>query len=158
MSELFRIENGALVRAARSRLANEVMIQDWVRDNLGLVGISGVVIGREVTIANRGRIDLLAMDKDGSLIIIELKRDRTPREIVAQVLDYASWVVSLSTRDVHALCLEKTGRTLDETARRAGLSIAEARGALAELELLERVRRCETPGDSEAKWGMVRAQ
>lgn len=50
------------------------------------------------------------------------------------------------------------GRTLDETARRAGLSIAEARGALAELELLERVRRCETPGDSEAKWGLVRAQ
>ena len=117
MSELFRIENGALVRAARSRLANEVMIQDWVRDNLGLVGINGVVIGREVTIANRGRIDLLAMDKDGSLIIIELKRDRTPREIVAQVLDYASWVVSLSTRDVHALCLEKTGRTLDEVYR-----------------------------------------
>lgn len=117
MSDLFRIENGALVRAARSRLANEVMIQEWVRDNLGLVGINGVVIGREVTIANRGRIDLLAMDKDGSLIIIELKRDRTPREIVAQVLDYASWVVSLSPRDVHSLCLEKTGRTLDEVYR-----------------------------------------
>ncbi|WP_029058487.1 endonuclease NucS domain-containing protein [Stappia stellulata] len=117
MSDLFRIENGALVRAARSKLANELMIQEWVRDNLALVGVQGVLIGREVSIANRGRIDLLAMDKEGSLIIIELKRDRTPREIVAQVLDYASWVATLSTRDVHALCLEKTGRTLDEVYR-----------------------------------------
>jgi len=27
-------------------------------------------------------------------VLIELKRDRTPREIVAQALDYASWVSS----------------------------------------------------------------
>lgn len=117
MSDLFRIDGTALVRAARSRLANEVMIQGWVRDNPALVGIHGFILGREVTIKNRGRIDLLAMDKDGSLIIIELKRDRTPREIVAQVLDYASWVATLTTRDVHALCLEKNGRTLDELYR-----------------------------------------
>jgi len=30
------------------------------------------------------------------LVILELKRDRTPRDIVAQVLDYASWVEGLS--------------------------------------------------------------
>jgi hypothetical protein len=46
-------------------------------------------------------IDLLAMDATGGLIIIELKKDRTPREIVAQVLDYASWVRSLSTLEVY---------------------------------------------------------
>jgi hypothetical protein len=117
MSDLFRIDGAALVRASRSRLANEVMIQDWVRDNPALVGVHGFMLGREVSIANRGRIDLLAMDKDGALIIIELKRDKTPREIVAQVLDYASWVATLTTRDVHDLCLEKNGRTLDELYR-----------------------------------------
>ncbi len=57
------------------------------------------------------------MDKDGSLILVELKRDRTPREIVAQVLDYASWVAKLSTREIHALCQRQTGRSLEEVYR-----------------------------------------
>lgn len=30
------------------------------------------------------------MNSEGDLTVIELKRDRTPREVVAQVLDYAS--------------------------------------------------------------------
>jgi len=44
-----------------------------------------------------GRIDLLAIAPDASLVLVELKRNRTPREIVAQAIDYASWVEQLST-------------------------------------------------------------
>lgn len=117
MSELFRIENGALVKAARSKLSNEALIEAWVKDDLRLVGINGVIIGQQVTIENRGRIDLLAINKEGDLIIIELKRDRTPRDVIAQVLDYASWVSTLATRDVYAICLEHIGRPLDEVYR-----------------------------------------
>jgi hypothetical protein len=46
--------------------------------------------------ARVGRIDLLAIAPDASLVLIELKRNRTPREIVAQALDYASWVEKLT--------------------------------------------------------------
>jgi hypothetical protein len=45
-------------------------------------------------------IDLLAMDADGKLVVIELKRDRTPREVVAQLLDYGSWVRELGDEDI----------------------------------------------------------
>lgn len=117
MGELFQIENGALKQAARSKLANEATIEGWVKDNLRLVGINGIVIGQQVTIENRGRIDLLAMNKEGDLIVIELKRDRTPRDIIAQVLDYASWIAKQTTRDVHALCLRHNGRSLEEIYR-----------------------------------------
>jgi len=37
-----------------------------------------------------GEIDLLLMDIEGNLTLVELKRDRTPRDVVAQILDYAS--------------------------------------------------------------------
>src|SRR5699024_5475914 len=37
---------------------------------------------------------------DGSLVLVELKRDRTPREVVAQSLDYASWVQRLEPEDL----------------------------------------------------------
>lgn len=54
-----------------------------------------IVIGRQVPTDHAGRIDLLAMDEAGTVIILELKRDRTDREVVSQVLDYASWVQEL---------------------------------------------------------------
>lgn len=37
---------------------------------------------------------------DGVLHVLELKKDKTPREVVAQVLDYGSWVRSLAHEDV----------------------------------------------------------
>jgi hypothetical protein len=56
-----------------------------------------------VITAHQGRIDLVAINAAGSVTVIELKRDRTPRDIVAQVLDYASWVSTLDTPSVHTL-------------------------------------------------------
>ena len=64
-----------------------------------------LIIGRQVRTQFGGRIDLLAIDPEGDLLIIELKKDRTPREIVAQVLDYASWVNHLSPRRSTTLLL-----------------------------------------------------
>jgi hypothetical protein len=74
-----------------------------------------------------GRIDLLAVAPDGNLVLIELKRDRTPREVVAQTLDYAVWVDGLRENDIAAIyqrfrpgCslyadfLTRFGRVLDE--------------------------------------------
>lgn len=55
-----------------------------------------LLIGRQEQTGLGGRIDLLAIAPDASLVLIELKRNRTPREIVAQALDYASWVDQLT--------------------------------------------------------------
>ena len=46
------------------------------------------------------RLDLLAIDAEGNLNLLELKRDKTPREVVAQVLDYGSWASTLSRDDI----------------------------------------------------------
>jgi len=49
--------------------------------------------------------DLLGMDKDGNLVIIELKRGRAPREVVAQLLEYAAWASDLSDDMIHDLAV-----------------------------------------------------
>ena len=59
-----------------------------------------MLIGRQEDTGFGGRIDLLAIAPDGSLILIELKRNRTPREVVAQALDYASWVEKLRADEI----------------------------------------------------------
>ncbi len=91
--------------AKRKPLDLETKIEAWVANDLTLIGVDGFVIGRQIATDHGKFIDILAMDEDGNLVIIELKRDRSPRDIVAQVLDYASWVRRLSTGDVHALAM-----------------------------------------------------
>lgn len=77
------------------------MIEDWVAADPSLLGLDALIIGRQVPTDHGKFIDLLAMDATGALIIIELKKDRPPREIVAQVLDYASWVRTLTTPEIY---------------------------------------------------------
>jgi len=62
-----------------------------------------MLIGRQEDTGFGGRIDLLSIAPDGSLVLIELKRDRTPREVVAQALDYASWLATLQSEEIAAI-------------------------------------------------------
>lgn len=103
MTALYQIRDGRLYLTARRPLSQEALIEDWVAENPALVGLDVLIIGRQVQTAQGARVDLLAMDGEGRLIIIELKKDRTPREVVAQVLDYASWVSTLTTLEIHDL-------------------------------------------------------
>lgn len=78
---------------------------------------NGVVmlVGRQIATSYGKFIDILAMDVSGNLSIIELKKNRTPREVVAQLIDYASWVQSLSYEDIAAIYTEKNpGKKLEE--------------------------------------------
>jgi len=114
MTKLYRITDNKLTPLARSRLANEATLQDWVADDPSKVGLDVLVIGREVAIENGGRIDILAINRNGDLSIIELKRDRTPRNVIAQILDYASWVATTDADRVQDIAQRQLGRPLAE--------------------------------------------
>lgn len=130
MTRLFRIADAGLIESRRKPLDLESRIEDWVARDLSLVGVDGIVIGRQVPTDHGKRIDLLAMDEDGNLIIVELKRDRSPRDIVGQVLDYASWVRHLTTKDVHELTRAATSRSLpDHYRERYGKALPETLNA-----------------------------
>ena len=57
-----------------------------------------LLLGQQVATAYGHAIDILALDRDGNLVLLELKPGRTPRDVVAQVLDYASWAHGLWPR------------------------------------------------------------
>jgi hypothetical protein len=93
----------------------ERKLEDYLAKDLSLVHPRLMLVGRQVTTAFGKHIDLLAMDDEGNLVVIELKRDRTPREVVAQLLDYGSWVSGLS-RDgiVEIFATKNSGRELEK--------------------------------------------
>ena len=83
------------VPLAAARLPGEQTLEEMIVRDPRILSSEWMLIGRQEVTSHGGRIDLLAIAPDGSLVLIELKRDRTPREIVAQALDYASWVDGL---------------------------------------------------------------
>ena len=68
-----------------------ILSEDWM------------LIGQQERTGTNGVVDLLAIAPDASLVLIELKRNKTPRDVVAQVLDYASWLQELDAEEVRGL-------------------------------------------------------
>lgn len=81
-------------------LPSEQLLEAMIEASPEILSPEWMLIGRQEPTGFGGRIDLLAITPDGSLVLIELKRSKTPREIVAQALDYASWVESLTTERI----------------------------------------------------------
>lgn len=100
------------------RLASEQRLEEMIVRSPSIISGEWMLIGRQEITSHGGRIDLLAIAPDGSLVLIELKRDRTPREIIAQALDYASWVGELTAEKIAQIYQRFSGGgSLDEAFR-----------------------------------------
>lgn len=98
-----------------SVIDSELLLEDALSKDLGILSAQLMLIGRQVSTSYGKFIDVLAMDVSGNLFVIELKKHRTPREVVAQLIDYASWVQSLSYEDISAIYEGKNfGKKLEE--------------------------------------------
>ncbi|MES9831165.1 MAG: hypothetical protein ABW139_02895 [Candidatus Thiodiazotropha sp. DIVDIV] len=98
--DLWQINNEQLLPMDRATLDLEKRLENWIENDISLLGIDALIIGRQVHTSYGGFVDLLAINSDGELIIMELKRSKTPRDIVAQCLDYGTWVYDLSFKDI----------------------------------------------------------
>lgn len=97
---MWRIDGDEPKPLATSVLPAEKDLHEFLKRDPSLLGERLLVIGSEVITPYGPRLDLLAIDAEGNLNLLELKRDKTPREVVAQVLDYGSWASTLSRDDI----------------------------------------------------------
>jgi hypothetical protein len=111
---LWSVESGSLKEIQKSRVDLESQLEDWVCADPMLINLDVMVIGRQVHTTFGGYIDLLAITREGDIVVIELKRDKTPRDIVAQCLDYASWVCELGYEDINEIYNKYKSKGLSE--------------------------------------------
>ena len=76
-------------------IESENLLEEQIVADISILNSGWMIIGQQVRTAFDKYIDLLAIDASGSVIIIELKRHKTPRDVVAQAIDYASWIVDI---------------------------------------------------------------
>ena len=100
---------------SEARLDNERFLEDMIVQEPGMLSDEWLLIGRQERTYNNQPFDLLAIAPDASLVLVELKRDKTPRDVVSQALDYASWVEKLEPeRIVEIYRRFSSGRDLAE--------------------------------------------
>lgn len=114
------------------KLENENLLEELITKDISILNDGWLLVGRQVRTGFDKFIDLLAVDADGSLIVIELKRHRTPRDVVAQAIDYASWIQGLTDSkviEIHEAFRKQYGigdQSLDQTfEKRFGIRLGD---------------------------------
>lgn len=77
-------------------------LQEWLANQPDAFGEELLIIQKEFDGFDdtRERLDLLALDKEGSLVVIENKLDDTGRDVMWQALKYASYCSSLTKTQI----------------------------------------------------------
>src|SRR5690554_2283932 len=107
-------------------------LQEWLAYQPNALGEELLIIQKEFDGFDdtRERLDLLALDKDGNLVIIENKLDDSGRDVVWQALKYASYCASLTKGQIVEIyqqylhrylpaieCGEPAGQSVDAATR-----------------------------------------
>jgi len=70
---VWEVEENNLKVINKTKLDDENRLENWVARDSSILGIDFLIIGRQVTTYFGGRIDLLAIDNQGDIVIMELK-------------------------------------------------------------------------------------
>ena len=106
---MYRIDKASNnVTKLEERLFKELKIrerdhlQEWIAKNPEMLGEELLIIQKEYDGFNdtNERLDLLAIDKEGGLVVIENKLDDTGRNVVWQALKYVSYCSTLTTNQI----------------------------------------------------------
>ena len=83
----------------------ETVLEDWLESNPDGILEDGqlLFVGRQVATDLGGFVDLLGIDRGGDVVVVELKRDRTPRDTLAQALEYASFAERLDAEQLQTI-------------------------------------------------------
>ena len=101
---------------ARLGLRERRDIQEWISNNPEILGEDLLIVGKEFSGFDRTneRLDLLAVDTDGRLVIIELKRDDTGTDAHWQAIKYASYLRDASQEVIIEMLTKFGNMSTDE--------------------------------------------
>ncbi|NMD42123.1 MAG: hypothetical protein GYA86_02285 [Firmicutes bacterium] len=107
------MSTGVLEKTKSGTVDYEKDFEDWLENspNVLLDEEEGSIIwiGRQVTasVGDAGFYpDLIGIDTSGDLVIVELKKGRTPRDVIAQILEYAAWGSLLTYDDLNKMTIK----------------------------------------------------
>ena len=116
-----RLENPSFVELGFKERDN---LQEWIANDPQVFGEELLIIQKEFSgfSETNERLDLLALDKQGDLVIIENKLDDTGRDVCWQCLKYASYCSSLSKENIRKIYQDYLDKTVPNLSAEEKLS------------------------------------
>lgn len=106
-----------MIESSRIQLNKEAQLEEWLTNSpWAIAEESLLIIGRQTTARTVTEIrfpDLIALDQDGNVVIIELKKGRAPRDVIAQILEYAAWASNLNESAIKSIAESYLNNSLD---------------------------------------------
>ena len=98
-------------------LKERANLQEWLAHNPSALGEDLLIIQKEFSgfYDTAERLDLLALDKDGNIVIIENKLDDTGRDVTWQALKYASYCSTLDQLNIVDIFQQYLGDNISAT-------------------------------------------
>lgn len=87
-------------------VSKELEIEDFIEQNPGILEKDLIIIARQKETSDGKFVDLMGLDKNGNVVIIELKKDNAARKVISQILDYAVWAEDLKYEDLNSIYKE----------------------------------------------------
>jgi len=113
----WEIINGELKEVNKSLAENSKKekedLEQWIKTNSKILGDDILIFGEQVW-TKSGPLDYIGIDNDGNIVIVELKRDKLARDVLAQAIDYASDVANWDLEKLNEICLKFSGNTLED--------------------------------------------
>lgn len=88
-------------------------LEKWLKTNPKILGDNILVFGEQVW-TKSGPLDYLGIDNNGNLVIVELKRGKLARDVLAQAIDYASDVANWDLEKLNEICLKFSDNSLED--------------------------------------------
>lgn len=81
-------------------LNSETELEELICGDISILSRDWLIVNRQVRTQSGKYIDILCIDRDGDMVVVELKKSMTPREVTAQTIDYAASVSHMSIEDI----------------------------------------------------------
>lgn len=92
--EVYRLTDKTMERVSEHELEDEATLENHLVKTSGaeIGGVELMYIEQQGRPDAGGKFDILGLDQEGNAVILELKRGRSPRKVIAQALEYAAGI------------------------------------------------------------------
>lgn len=110
------IEMGKKTDFSSHNILERLHIEKWIETNPDILGEDLLILTNEFDRFDKTneRLDLLAIDRDGNIVVVELKRDDSGKNVDLQALKYAAYCSTLTLDKVCQIHLDYLSRTLKD--------------------------------------------